>query len=91
MIDHITPDWLPLLEQAAGLVIEQGGTTSHGAIVARELGIPGPSSVVADATQHLHNGDRLAIDGTSGEVCLLSSPSPATPPTSGLTLPLPRQ
>jgi len=89
VIDRITPDWLPLLEQAAGLVIEQGGTTSHGAIVARELGIPAVVGVY-QATQRLHAGDRVAIDGTRGEVHLLALDDPSLPvnPNSEVEIPL---
>ena len=38
---YTDPGWTPVLERAAGLVLEAGGQLSHGAIVARELGIPG--------------------------------------------------
>lgn len=63
----IMPDWLPLLQHAAGVIAEQGGMTSHGAIVARELGIP---AVVGArrATQQITTGDWLLIDGDRGEV-----------------------
>jgi len=63
----IAPDWLPLLQQAGGIVTERGGLTSHAAILARELGIPAVVNV-ADATAIIHNGDRLVVDGDQGEV-----------------------
>ncbi len=63
----IAPDWLPLLQQAGGIVTEQGGLTSHAAILARELGIPAVVNV-ADATAIIQNGDRLVVDGDQGEV-----------------------
>ena len=49
------------------LVIDIGGPISHGAIVARELGIP---CVIGtrDGTAHIRTGDRLLVDGGSGEV-----------------------
>ncbi len=78
VIERITPDWLPLLEQAAGLILEQGGTTSHGAIVARELGIPAVVGLPR-ATQRLRTGDRVALDGTRGEVRLLEAGEKAMP------------
>ncbi len=53
-------DDLPLLKGAVGLVLEQGGMTSHGAILARELGIPAVVGVVG-ATSQLQSGDRLAL------------------------------
>ena len=34
------PDWVPIMKEAAGIVTDQGGRTSHAAIVSRELGIP---------------------------------------------------
>ena len=63
----ITPDWLPLLKQAAGVIAEQGGMTSHGAIVARELGIPAVIGA-SQATQQIKTGDSLLIDGDRGTV-----------------------
>lgn len=63
----IAPDWLPLLKQAVGIVTEQGGMTSHGAIVARELGIPAVVNV-AGATQLIQTGDALVVDGDRGEI-----------------------
>jgi pyruvate,water dikinase len=67
VVPKITPDWLPLMEQAVGLVTAQGGLTSHAAILARELGIPAVVSA-ADATVIIHNGERLLVDGDRGEV-----------------------
>jgi pyruvate,water dikinase len=63
----ITPDWLPLLQQVAGIITEQGGLTSHAAILARELGIPAIVSA-ADATTLTQTGERLLLDGERGEV-----------------------
>jgi pyruvate, water dikinase len=57
---HLTPAWLPLIQQAAGLVTEQGGITSHGAILARELGIPAIIGV-PQATQKIKSGDWLHL------------------------------
>jgi phosphohistidine swiveling domain-containing protein len=53
-------DDLPLLKGAVGVVLEEGGMTSHGAILARELGIPAVVGVVG-ATSQLQSGDRLAL------------------------------
>ncbi|MDV2993373.1 MAG: Phosphoenolpyruvate synthase [Chroococcidiopsis sp. SAG 2025] len=63
----IAPDWLPLLQQAAGIVTEQGGLTSHSAILARELGIPAVVSV-ARATASIQTGELLELNGDRGEV-----------------------
>lgn len=63
----ITPDWLPLLQRAAGVVAEQGGMTSHGAIIARELGIPAVVGV-SGATTRIQTGDFVMVDGDRGEI-----------------------
>jgi pyruvate,water dikinase len=68
LVTHsVAPDWLPLLRQSAGVVAEQGGMTSHAAIIARELGIPAVVGVKG-ATQLIHTGDSLLVDGDEGEV-----------------------
>lgn len=63
----IDPNWLPWLKVAAGIVAEQGGMTSHGAILARELGIPAVVGVTG-ATRAIETGDAVSIDGDTGEV-----------------------
>jgi len=65
------PSWSAYLLIAAGVVIDIGGPLSHGAIVARELGIPCVINSV-DGTRRLRSGDRLRIDGSSGRVEVLS-------------------
>nr|NMG10456.1 phosphoenolpyruvate synthase [Brasilonema sp. UFV-L1] len=67
----IAPDWLPLLQQASGIITVQGGITSHAAILARELGIPAVVSVT-DATIIFQTGEKLLIDGDKGEVYRLT-------------------
>ncbi|GAB1541954.1 phosphoenolpyruvate synthase [Scytonema sp. NUACC21] len=67
VLPTITPDWLPLLHNVAGIVTEQGGLTSHAAILARELGIPAVVNVL-NATSIIQTGDRLQIDGERGEI-----------------------
>lgn len=63
----IEPNWLPWLKVAAGVVVEQGGMTGHGAILARELGIPAVVGV-AGATRAIETGDWVLVDGDSGQV-----------------------
>ncbi|MBD2693852.1 putative PEP-binding protein [Anabaena catenula] len=63
----ITPDWLPLLHDVAGIITEQGGLTSHAAILSRELGIPAIVSAI-NATNLIQTGERLLLDGDRGEV-----------------------
>ena len=61
------PGWTPLFLTAGGLVMEMGGPMSHGAIVAREYGIPAVVGV-PDATQLIETGRRIIVDGSAGEV-----------------------
>jgi pyruvate,water dikinase len=62
---EISPDWLPLLKTAKGIISEQGGLTCHAAVLARELGLPAIVGV-ANATQRFQTGDALYIDGDRG-------------------------
>jgi phosphohistidine swiveling domain-containing protein len=61
------PGWTPLFLTAGGLVMEMGGPMSHGAIVAREYGIPAVVGV-PDATERIETGQRITIDGSEGIV-----------------------
>ncbi len=63
------PSWTSSLSLGAAIVLEMGGLLSHGAIVARELGIPAVVDV-ARATQLIRSGDRIEVDGTTGEVAV---------------------
>jgi pyruvate,water dikinase len=75
------PAWTPLFLRASALVMETGGIISHGAIVAREYGIPavinvpGVMQVVADGTEVL-------VDGDAGTVRVCTAEGPAL--TEGL-------
>ena len=60
------PSWTPLFINAAGLILECGGTLSHGAVVARELGIP--AVVCAGATQLFQDGEMIQVDGHHGAI-----------------------
>lgn len=61
------PGWATVFFLIKGLVIERGGMLSHGAIIAREYGIPAVVGV-AQATQRIRSGDRLRVDGDHGVV-----------------------
>lgn len=61
------PVWTPLFAIAGGVVTEVGGILSHGAIVAREYGIPAVMAV-KDATKLLHDGEHVTVDGDKGIV-----------------------
>ena len=61
------PGWTPLFLTAGGLVMEMGGANSHGAVVAREYGIPAVVGV-AGATREIATGMRVTVDGAAGVV-----------------------
>jgi pyruvate,water dikinase len=61
------PGWTPLFLTASGLVMEMGGANSHGAVVAREYGIPAVVGV-PDATHVLRDGQAVTVDGAAGTV-----------------------
>jgi pyruvate,water dikinase len=63
------PGWTPLFLTASGLVMETGGAMSHGAIVAREYGIPAVVGALG-ATERIRTGQRITVDGTTGAVML---------------------
>lgn len=63
------PGWTPLFLTAGALVMEMGGVISHGAVVAREYGIPAVVGV-PDATSRLHSGDAVTVDGSAGTISL---------------------
>jgi pyruvate,water dikinase len=64
------PGWTPLFLTAGGLVVEMGGVMSHGAIVAREYGLPAVVAV-AGAIEHIRNGQVITVDGAAGTITLL--------------------
>jgi pyruvate,water dikinase len=61
------PGWTPLFLTAGGLVMEMGGANSHGAVVAREYGIPAVVGV-PDATGSIVTGQRITVDGGAGTI-----------------------
>lgn len=63
------PSWTPLFVHASGLVVERGGMLSHGAIVARDFGIP--AVVLPQATRLIPDGAQVKIDGNRGRVEIL--------------------
>ncbi|WP_129113703.1 PEP/pyruvate-binding domain-containing protein [Halegenticoccus tardaugens] len=71
------PGWTPLFLNATGLVSEVGGAVSHGALVAREYGLPAVVSV-PEATKRIRTGQRIRLDGTRGTVDLLDEPLATT-------------
>ncbi|MFI5694704.1 rifamycin-inactivating phosphotransferase [Kribbella sp. NPDC051586] len=67
---HTDPSWSPLFVAIAGLVTEVGGLMTHGAVIAREYGLPAVVGV-ADATRLIEDGRRIRVHGTDGYVELL--------------------
>ena len=61
------PGWGPIFPLISGLVIERGGMLSHGAIIAREFGIPSVVGV-KDATSLIRHGSSITVDGDRGLV-----------------------
>jgi pyruvate,water dikinase len=61
------PGWAPVFFLVKGLVMERGGMLSHGAIIAREFGIPAVVGV-RGATTRIAQGARLTVDGDRGDV-----------------------
>ena len=67
---YTDPSWTPVFTSIKGLVTEVGGMMTHGAVVAREYGLPAVVSV-EDATKLIKDGQRIRINGTEGYVELL--------------------
>ncbi|HEY9808887.1 MAG TPA: glycerol-3-phosphate acyltransferase [Halomicronema sp.] len=67
VVPYTDAGWGPLLARAVGIIAEVGGRLSHGAIVAREYGIPAVMDV-SNAMELLQDGQQVRIDGTTGIV-----------------------
>jgi len=61
------PDMVPAMKRAAGIVTDEGGMTSHAAIISRELGVPAVVGT-GSATRELEDGQPITIDGDKGTV-----------------------
>ncbi|NJM00064.1 MAG: pyruvate phosphate dikinase PEP/pyruvate-binding protein [Synechococcaceae cyanobacterium SM2_3_2] len=70
VVPYTDAGWSPLLATASGIISEVGGQLSHGAILAREYGIPAVMNV-AGAMTTLTNGQRVRLDGGLGQVEIL--------------------
>ncbi|HET9991060.1 MAG TPA: rifamycin-inactivating phosphotransferase, partial [Kofleriaceae bacterium] len=64
------PSWTPLFVAIRGLVTEVGGLMTHGAVIAREYGLPAIVGVER-ATRQIRDGQRIRVDGTNGYVEIL--------------------
>ena len=88
-----SPDWVPTIRRAAGLITDAGGMTCHAAIVSRELRIP---CIVGtrEATKILRDGELVTLDGRRGQVlagaptarAVVRDPPAATPGVGGESL-----
>ncbi len=65
------PSWTPLFVSIKGLVTEVGGLMTHGAVIAREYGLPAVVGV-ENATRLIQDGQRIRVQGTDGYVEILA-------------------
>ena len=71
MVTQFTdPSWTPLFVSIKGLVTEVGGLMTHGAVIAREYGLPSVVGV-ENATKRIKDGQRIRVNGTEGYVEVL--------------------
>ncbi|MGB3300444.1 MAG: PEP/pyruvate-binding domain-containing protein, partial [Phormidesmis sp.] len=70
VVPYTDAGWSPLLSRIGGLIAEVGGALSHGAIIAREYGIPAVMDV-SEATHRLSTGQRVRLDGQRGTIEIL--------------------
>ena len=82
------PGWTPLFLTAGALVMEMGGVISHGAVVAREYGIPAVVGV-PDATTRLRTGQTVVVDGAAGTVTAVDTATDGGTVTGSGTVPQP--
>ncbi|MBD3139526.1 phosphoenolpyruvate synthase [Microbispora bryophytorum] len=68
---YTDPSWTPLFVSVAGLVTEVGGLMTHGAVIAREYGLPAVVGV-EQATRLIRDGQRIRVHGTGGYVEILA-------------------
>ena len=64
------PSWTPLFVSITGLVTEVGGLMTHGAVIAREYGLPAVVNV-ENATKLIKDGQKIRVNGTEGYVEIL--------------------
>jgi phosphohistidine swiveling domain-containing protein len=79
--DTTDPSWVAAFVSAAALVVDIGGPLSHGAIVARELGIPAVVNT-GDGSRVIATGDRIRVDGEAGRVEILAAKKRFSPTTT---------
>jgi pyruvate,water dikinase len=67
---YTDPSWTPLFVSIKGLVTEVGGVMTHGAVIAREYGLPAIVGV-EKATQRIKDGQQIRVHGTEGYIEIL--------------------
>jgi len=68
MVTEMTmPDMVPAMKRAAGIITDEGGMTSHAAIISRELGVPAVVGT-GNGTRVLNDGQNVTLDGDKGTV-----------------------
>jgi pyruvate,water dikinase len=83
----IDPQHITLIKQVTGIITEVGGKNSHAAIVARELQIPAIANAT-NATQILHHGDRILLNGNDGHIYPPTKAHPVSyPPLKAILAP----
>jgi pyruvate,water dikinase len=68
---YTDPSWTPLFVTIGGLVTEVGGLMTHGAVIAREYGVPAVVGV-QHATRLIQDGQQIRVHGTDGYVEILA-------------------
>ncbi|MEM1734202.1 MAG: phosphoenolpyruvate synthase [Pyrobaculum sp.] len=84
------PDWVPYMRLAAAIVTDEGGRTSHAAIVSRELGIPAVVGT-GNATAVLKDGEVYTVDGSKGIVMVGAVAKAEPAPVAATVAPPPRE
>jgi len=77
VVPYTDSGWVPFIAQAKGIISEVGGVLSHGAIIAREYGIPAVMDV-QNATSLLHNGQKVRLNGYTGWITILHDGEPSS-------------
>jgi len=70
--ERTDPGWVPMFPLCAGLLVERGGLLSHSAVVAREFGIPTIVGVSGGLMSRLKTGQRVRMDGSTGQIEVLT-------------------
>jgi rifampicin phosphotransferase len=77
---YTDPSWSPLFVSVTGLVTEVGGLMTHGAVIAREYGLPAVVGV-EQATRLIRDGQRIRVHGTDGYIEILPGRPAVHPPS----------